>query len=334
MEPLKPRVFISYKSEGRPFVEVLDDDLRGAQIDVWLDVREIQPGESILKKLFVSGIPTCDVFVAYITSDYLTSKWTTEELETALTHILNNGRITPFLIVDCDSTRMQLPLNIAKYNIPVIDEKSYAAILARLVSVSWKSLQEWGKLVTRVDSLSCQTTAFPVGGEYHLDTMLTKRATTSLIVAGATLRAWLGEPSRRLAVIRKIKSNKDLMVSFVLAEHDILEHMGDGKTDLQDSIKQLVSMRNILEEDADRLHTYFHWAAATLSAVVCNAEAKDGSGVMTVTARWGTQAATENRFAFIIEKSDNPRIFDSVYSSLLAVMRVAKTDLQQLARIP
>src|SRR5712691_5036423 len=67
MEPIRPKVFLSYSRKDSELIRRLAQDLRRAQVDTWLDDFEILTGDMLREKIFGMGIPACDLFFAYLT---------------------------------------------------------------------------------------------------------------------------------------------------------------------------------------------------------------------------------------------------------------------------
>jgi len=79
----KPRAFISYSSLDSSFVQKIESGLRGCQIEPWRDRTEIRDGRPWLDSIFEEGLPTCDVIIAYFTSNSLNSDMVTREVDAA-----------------------------------------------------------------------------------------------------------------------------------------------------------------------------------------------------------------------------------------------------------
>ena len=75
MDPIRPTVFISYSRKDQGLIHRLADDLRRAQIVPLLDTFEIITGDILREKIFRMGIPTCDLFFAYLTPHSTASRW-------------------------------------------------------------------------------------------------------------------------------------------------------------------------------------------------------------------------------------------------------------------
>jgi len=57
-----PRAFISHSHADKPLAEELARALLDQGVDPWLDRWEIQPGDSLIRKIFDEGLGKCSVF--------------------------------------------------------------------------------------------------------------------------------------------------------------------------------------------------------------------------------------------------------------------------------
>jgi len=76
--------FLSYAHEDKDFAERITTELLKAGIDVKIDIWEIKPGDSLIQKIFVEGLSTCDVFLILISDASVRSKWVREALDHAM----------------------------------------------------------------------------------------------------------------------------------------------------------------------------------------------------------------------------------------------------------
>ncbi len=99
----QPRVFISHSSKDKPFVRRLADDLKGAELGVWFDERELGVGDSIVEGIS-DGLKDTDYLIAVLSPNSIDSKWVKAELNSALMDQLSDGGtvVLPALIEDCE----------------------------------------------------------------------------------------------------------------------------------------------------------------------------------------------------------------------------------------
>ncbi|MDS4019359.1 MAG: toll/interleukin-1 receptor domain-containing protein [Candidatus Competibacter sp.] len=99
----RPRVFISHSHHDKPFVRKLVEDLRGANLHVWLDEQDLAVGDSIIARVS-DGLKDSDYLVAVLSRSSMQSKWVQAELNAALSGQLSGKgtAVLPVLIEDVD----------------------------------------------------------------------------------------------------------------------------------------------------------------------------------------------------------------------------------------
>ncbi len=103
-----PNVFLSYSHSDKEFAVKLAEDLRKQGIDIWIDKWEIQPGDSIIQKIFLQGLANTDFFLILLSSESIRSKWVAEELNAAIVKKMEGvTRVIPLIKERCD---VPLPL--------------------------------------------------------------------------------------------------------------------------------------------------------------------------------------------------------------------------------
>lgn len=128
---------MSHSKKDKFFIERLANDLKTCGIDVWYDDWEIPPGESIRKKIFEDGLPSCDVFFIYLTPNSISSYWVQKELDSAFIHEIDKKNNFLMLFVDEDSSREQLSVDLRSLNIPRLNSTDYAIPFGKLISKTW-----------------------------------------------------------------------------------------------------------------------------------------------------------------------------------------------------
>ncbi len=98
-----PNIFISYTTNDKPFAKKLESFLTSAGVDVWLDDKRLQVGDSLIKKIS-EGINASKYVVAVLSKSSVKSKWFQNEILWALTKERELGRdlILPVVIEDCE----------------------------------------------------------------------------------------------------------------------------------------------------------------------------------------------------------------------------------------
>ena len=78
-----PKLFLSHSHQDRAFALRLGTELGKSGVDAWLDQWEIQPGDSIVQKIFTEGLSECKVFAVVFSKASTRSRWVREELDHA-----------------------------------------------------------------------------------------------------------------------------------------------------------------------------------------------------------------------------------------------------------
>ena len=99
----KPLVFISYSRKDKEKVSIFASHLVQNNYDVWIDSKDIYPGDSIIFEI-ADGLSKADIYVVFISFNSNNSKWVTEELNIALTLSIENKKplVVPVLLDDCE----------------------------------------------------------------------------------------------------------------------------------------------------------------------------------------------------------------------------------------
>ena len=95
-----PKVFISHASEDKDrFVLDFARRLRQVGVEAWLDRWELQPGDSLVDRIFEEGIASADAFVIVLSNVSVDKKWVREELNAAVVRRLSDGtRLLPVVL--------------------------------------------------------------------------------------------------------------------------------------------------------------------------------------------------------------------------------------------
>jgi len=95
-----PRVFISHASEDKDrFVLEFAKRLRANGVDAWVDQWEINPGDSLIDKIFEQGISEADAFIIVLSANSIQKHWVREELNAAsIKRIEKNTKVIPIII--------------------------------------------------------------------------------------------------------------------------------------------------------------------------------------------------------------------------------------------
>jgi hypothetical protein len=101
---MPPKVFISHASEDKArFVLAFAARLRAAGIDAWLDRWEMQPGDSLVRKLFDEGLQGADTVIVVLSRFSVEKPWVREELDAAFVKRVHAGaKLVPVVLDDCE----------------------------------------------------------------------------------------------------------------------------------------------------------------------------------------------------------------------------------------
>lgn len=97
------KLFLSHSHKDKEFAERLARALMDQGQDVWFDKWEIQPGDSIVSKIFEEGLTSATAFTIVLSKESVRSSWVREELNVAtIRRIEDLVRVIPILKEDVD----------------------------------------------------------------------------------------------------------------------------------------------------------------------------------------------------------------------------------------
>src|SRR4051812_30771655 len=83
--PVAPKVLVSHASEDtQRFVLPFAERLRANGIDAWLDIWEINPGDSLIKKIFEDGLKNAQAMIVVLSRYSINKPWVREELDAGM----------------------------------------------------------------------------------------------------------------------------------------------------------------------------------------------------------------------------------------------------------
>lgn len=99
-----PKVFVSHTWEDKArFVLEFATRLRERGIDAWLDQWEIQPGDSLVQKIFDEGLHGAAAVIIVLSSNSVNKPWVREEIDASFVQKLTKQtRLIPVIIDECD----------------------------------------------------------------------------------------------------------------------------------------------------------------------------------------------------------------------------------------
>ncbi|MGC1377120.1 MAG: toll/interleukin-1 receptor domain-containing protein [Anaerolineales bacterium] len=85
-------VFISHSSEDKKtYIDPIVTDLENCFINVWIDRRNIVPGDNLRKSIFQDGLDKADVVLLFFTEQSLQSAWVDREIKHVLREETKKG---------------------------------------------------------------------------------------------------------------------------------------------------------------------------------------------------------------------------------------------------
>jgi hypothetical protein len=330
LKSIRPQVFISYSREDAGFIQKLRDDLTKAGIDCWIDVSAITAGDRLQEAIFEAGIPQCNLFLAYVTQNYLKSKWCMQELNRAL----ESRRVTVVPVANSEQTRDALPPDVRDtVHCGVMIPEHYGDYVLELAGKAWASLQNTRRLVNSENYLLAGSGIFDME-DYRRESLL-KRVKQELILAAPNLRSWLTDPASRQRLVRLVQENTNVTLTMILATYDTLRPLStQGAEHLRQSAEDIKAMMDGLTGDErERMKAYFHIGATTLSAVFVDPESSEG--ILFFNPRWAIQFLPDDRLTCVIDKSINSAtLYKAIYNSVLLMTQRDAKSLDEMLKEP
>lgn len=128
------KIFISHSSNDRQFANKLGVDLISAGLPIWLDIMELDVGDSLYKKIF-EGLDSSNFVIIVISKSYNKTIWTSKEFRAILSKEDQEKRkiILPIII---DDTSIPIEINDRFY---LRFSKDYEFKLNKLIRFFYKS---------------------------------------------------------------------------------------------------------------------------------------------------------------------------------------------------
>ncbi len=326
MSAMRPRVFVSYSRKNEEFVRRVRADLFNSEVDCWIDASDIQAGQR-LNPAIESAIAGSNLFFAYVTPDYLRSRWCMAEIR----HAIQTPRVTLAPYVDSPETLDSVPSDLLdEVAFGRIGPDNYLRSLLEIAGRAWGSLQESDRLVPAEDHILAGPAIFDADGYSRAD--LIGRAREELILAGPNLRSWMSDDDSKQGLVDLVR-RRGVRVTFICATYETLRPVSpEGAIHLRQSVKDIAEMMAALDGAERRLMSaHFHLGASTLSAVFIDPRSPDG--ILFFNPRWAIQFLPQDRLTCVIDKRINsPGLFKAVYNGVLLMTQGdAKTVEEMLA---
>ncbi len=129
-----PHVFVSHASEDKDrFVTAFATKLRASGINAWLDKWEIQPGDSLVDKVFEKGIRAAQTVIIILSRNSIKKPWVKAEVEASIVkRIEEDIRIIPIVLDDLVGGEIPTALKPILY-VRIPDLQNYDAELKRII---------------------------------------------------------------------------------------------------------------------------------------------------------------------------------------------------------
>jgi TIR domain len=99
----KKKAFISYVAADKEFVRRLAKELNSHGIPIFFDEWDIQPGDSIIQRIFGEGLAASEFFFIVLSKASVRSSWVKDELDVATVRRIEGlTRVVPILKEDCE----------------------------------------------------------------------------------------------------------------------------------------------------------------------------------------------------------------------------------------
>ncbi|HTU71952.1 MAG TPA: toll/interleukin-1 receptor domain-containing protein [Trebonia sp.] len=160
MGVLRPRVFVSYSRKNEELVRQVRADLFGSEVDCWIDASDILAGQR-LSPAIEAAINESDLFFAYVTQDFLRSRWCMAEIRYALR--LPGACLAPY--VDSQDTLDSVPSELLdEVAFGRLGPDNYVRSVLEISGRAWSSLQETRRLVPAEDHILASSRASRTSG--------------------------------------------------------------------------------------------------------------------------------------------------------------------------
>jgi hypothetical protein len=327
MSTMRPRVFVSYSRKNEQYVRALRADLFNSEVDCWIDASDIQAGERLSPAIEVA-ISGASLFFAYVTRDYLRSRWCMAEIRYALRS--PGVALAPF--VDSQETLDAVPADLLdEIAFGRIGPDNYVRSLLEISGRAWSSLQETRRLVAADDHILAGPAIFDADGYSRAD--LIRRTREELILAGPNLRSWMSDDDSKAQLVDLVRS-RQARVTLILATYETLRPIApEGAIHLRESARDIRAMMDELRGPERRLMSaHFHVGASTLSAVFV--DPRSSEGILFFNPRWAIQFLPQDRLTCVIDKRINaPGLYKAIYNGVLLMTQGdAKTVDEMLAQ--
>jgi len=305
-------VFVSYSRKNEELVRRVRADLFSSEVDCWIDASDILAGERLSPSI-EAAINESHLFFAYVTPDFLRSRWCMAEIR----HALTVPRVSLAPYVDSQETLDAVPSELLdEVAFGRLGPDNYLRSLMEISGRAWASLQASRRLVPSEDHILAGPAIFDTDGYSQADLM--DRAREELIIAGPNLRSWLSDDDSKRGLVDLVR-RRGVRVTLILATYATLRPISqEGAVHLRESAKDIRQMLDLLDPGPERrlMSAHFHVGAATLSAVFV--DPRSPSGILFFNPRWAIQFLPQDRLTCVIDKQVNSlALYKAIYNGVL-----------------
>jgi hypothetical protein len=318
---------MSYSRKDIDYVRQVQADLLSSHVDCWMDQTGIQTGDR-LNPVIEEAISGASVFFAYVTENYLKSRWCKKEIQYALK--ARGVTVVPY--ADDKSTLAAVPAKLMdEVSFGILNHDNYSSSLLELAGRSWASLQTVQRVVPADDHIRAGPAIFDSAGYSRRDLMA--RAKSELILAGTNLRSWMSDHESKRGLVALVK-DRHVRVTLILATYETLRPVSpEGAIHLLESVKDIQKMFDMLEgEEKELMTAHFHIGASTLSAVFVDPASPEG--ILFFSPKWAIQFLPQDRLTCIIDKSINSEgLFKAIYNGVFLMTQSDAKSLEDMIAV-
>jgi hypothetical protein len=315
---------MSYSRLDKGYIDGVRSDLLAASIDCWIDETNIQTGDR-LNPVIEDAISQSTLFFAFVTKNYLNSRWCMKEFQHALSS--PGVAVAPY-VSSRDTLDMVPPELMDDVLFGILETDNRARALLELTGRAWASLQTTQRVVPAENHILAGPAIFDSAGYSRLDLM--ERTRKELILAGPNLRSWLSDEESKRGLVATVRE-RGVRVTLILATYETLRAVSpEGAIHLRASVDDIRGMFDQLDQTERRLMpAYFHVGASTLSSVIIDPETPQC--ILFFSPRWAIQYLPQDRMTCVVDKKINDeRLFKSIYNSVLLMTQGDAKSIEEM----
>src|SRR5262249_25473791 len=149
-----------------------------------------------------AAISNSSLLFAYVTENFLASRWCMKELQFALAQ--PGVTVAPY--VDSESTLDVIPNELLNDIAFGVIGDDYTRPLLELTGRCWSSIQTSQRVVSATDHIQAGPGIFDSPGYSRRDIM--DRASKELVIAGPNLRSWLSDEESKRGLVNLVQARR------------------------------------------------------------------------------------------------------------------------------